>query len=92
MDFITFAGKLVSFGCIAYALGSTAYLLWSACQKRRARGVVVEDLKSSLLRRHAAGMGDDPLKVTVKPRPAGKGPAVKGPTGTRPTGNSPRGR
>lgn len=86
MDFITFAGKLVSFGCIAYALGSTAYLLWSACQKRRARGVVVEDLKSSFLRRHAAGMGNEPLKVMVKPRPA-----EKGPTGTRPTGTSPRG-
>lgn len=86
MDFITFAGKLVSFGCIAYALGSTAYLLWSACQKRRARGVVVEDLKSSFLRRHAAGIGNEPLKVMVKPRPAGNGP-----TGTRPTGTSPRG-
>ncbi|KXV00020.1 hypothetical protein AD929_12345 [Gluconobacter potus] len=82
MDFITFAGKLVSVGCIAYALGSTAYLLWSAYNRRRARGVVVEDLKSSFLRRHAAGMGDEPLKVTVKPRP----------TGTRPTGTSPRGR
>lgn len=86
MDFITFAGKLVSFGCIAYALGSMAYLLWSSCQKRRARGVVVEDLKSSFLRRHAAGIGNEPLKVMVKPRPAGKGP-----TGTRPTGTSPRG-